>query len=290
MVCQICRVSATNSKFFIKDYEYDLEKKVEYKVCRSCTVIYRDQLNKKTIKKLYTTDYLPVSGGVFYDFLKKLNSSYEWRSIKKIKKNKSYFKHKKLKILDIACGKGFLIEKISKNLIYECIGIDINQVTKNKKNNLSYYKKSFNDFSFIKKINADFIILNNFLEHIENLKDFKKFLNILNKKNHLIIITPDSSSISKNIFGKYWSGYHSPRHVNIFNKKSITLFLKKNNLDFSIENILDPLSTISSLKNCYTDCIYKFNFKKLYKLLVCLFKSLADLINKNRMLIICKKK
>ncbi len=290
MGCQICKSKAVTSKFLIEDYEYDIKSKAEYKVCKDCTVIYRERFNKLKIENLYGKNYIPISGGLFYDFLKKLNSSYELTIIQRLRKKNFNSRIEKLRILDIACGKGFLIEKFSRYVNSDCYGIDINQENKIKRANLRYYQKPFNAFNFIKKINPNLIILNNFLEHIENLNEFKQFLNILNKNACLIIITPDSSGKINNIFEKHWSGYHSPRHVNIFNKKSMKLFLRKNNLDFYIENILDPLSILSSLKNCYTDLVYKFKFKKLGKLIFCLLRSVIYVLHKDRMIIICKKK
>ena len=76
---------------------------------------------------------MPVSGGIIYDFLKKLNASYEWNVIKKVKQIRN--KNNKKKFLDLACGKGYLIQKISRNLSFECVGIDINQIEKKKKKN-----------------------------------------------------------------------------------------------------------------------------------------------------------
>ena len=51
MVCQICSSKAVSSKFLIKDYEYNIEAKAEYKVCNVCTVTYRQKINKSEIKK-----------------------------------------------------------------------------------------------------------------------------------------------------------------------------------------------------------------------------------------------
>ena len=132
MACQICRSKSISFKISIKDYEYNPSYSVEYKTCNNCNAIYRNKLKKTNARKLYTKEYMPISGGFIYDFLKKLNASYEWRIIRRLNFDKFTNKGLKLKILDIACGKGFLIKKISKNSNLVCIGIDINQNTKKK--------------------------------------------------------------------------------------------------------------------------------------------------------------
>ena len=161
---------------------------------------------------------------------------------------------------------------------------------KKKKDNLSIYRNSFNNFSFIKKINPDFVILNNFIEHIEDLNDFDNLLKAIKKNAYIIILTPDNLSYSRKFFGLFWSGYHSPRHVNIFNKKSLQFFLEKKKIQYTIKNIFDPLSAISSFKNCVSDLVDDFSFKKLFKLTFYFFYCLIDIFFKNRILIFCKKK
>ena len=168
--------------------------------------------------------------------------------------------------------------------------MDINQNNVYRKPNLSFFQKSYKNFKFIKKLTPDVIILNNFIEHIESLDDIKKLLAVINNSTILIIMTPDSSSKSKKFFGKYWSGYHSPRHVHIFNKKSISLFLKNNNLEYTIKNIFDPLSTLSSIKNCFTDFRADFTFKNFCKMLFYTIFFPIDFFNNKRILVLCKKK
>ena len=291
MACQICSSNIISSKILINDYEYDHNIFAEYKKCKNCTLIYRNKLKKSELKKLYTRNYKPVAGGIFYDILKKINTFYEWHIIKKINKKRINTYVTQLKFVDIGCGKGFLIEKISERENFNCVGIDINQNNIKKKKNLSFYKKSYKNLSLLKKLRPDYIILNNFIEHIESIEEIKKLFNSKNASSAtFIILTPDSSCNSMKIFGKYWSGYHSPRHANIFNKKSLSLFLKNNNFEFIVKNIFDPLATLSSIRNSINDFKHSFSFKKLYKVCFIILLFPFDLFFKNRILVVCKKK
>ncbi len=290
MACQICKSKKSSSSLHIRDYEYNYKRTVEYKTCNDCSLIYRNKISKEAIKKLYEINYAPSYGGFLYDFLKKINAFYEWKKIQYISKTQFKQKEKKLKFLDIGCGKGYLLNKIATNKLYKCIGIDINQDNEKKKFNLKFYKTSYDDFKLIKKINPNFIILNNFIEHIENLHEFKKLLGIINKKSGLIIITPDGASKSKKTFGNFWSGYHSPRHVNIFNKKNFEAFLNSNNLSYKIISIIDPLASLSSFKNCIVDIKKDFTVKKFLSLFRHFIFTLLDFKVKSRLLVICFKK
>ena len=288
MACQICKNETIKDSIKVRDFEYDRNLFATYYTCGFCSTIYRNKLKKNTIEKLYTKSYLPISGSLFYDFLKKINAQYEWHIIRKIIKN-TFCEKKKIKILDLGCGKGFLLRLIAKTRKYKCHGFDINQKTEKNKN-ISFYKKSFNDFKAIKKIDPDIIILNNFIEHIEDLSDFKKLVECLNINTYIIILTPNSNTLSCYTFGSYWSGYHSPRHANIFNKKSFAVFLKCNNLTASIRVMLDPLSLLVSLKNFLSDIKTKFTFYKLFLGLKIFTLVIFNLFAKTRLIVVCNKK
>ena len=127
MACPICKKNKKNFSIKVKDYEYDLKLEALYSQCKSCKSIYRSYPNKiKSLeKKIYSKKkYLPLKGNIIYDLLKLIYANYEVKKIFEIL-DKNFFK-KKSTIMDIACGKGFLITNLSKNKNFKCFGTDIN--------------------------------------------------------------------------------------------------------------------------------------------------------------------
>ena len=70
---------------------------------------------------------------------------------------------------------------------FNCVGIDINQNNIKKKKNLSFYKKSYKNLSLLKKLRPDYIILNNFIEHIESIEEIKKLFNSKNASSAIFL-------------------------------------------------------------------------------------------------------
>jgi 2-polyprenyl-3-methyl-5-hydroxy-6-metoxy-1,4-benzoquinol methylase len=291
MGCPICKKKKNSFSLQIRDYEYNLGILSEYNQCKNCESIYRKypkKLKKELeIKSYNKNNYLPLKGNKIYNLLKKINAKYE---IKKIKKclDVNFFNKKKT-ILDIACGNGYLIREFAKNKNCKCHGIDA-YISTQKKNNVRFIKSSFENFKLIKKINPDLIIINNFIEHIEDLNKIKNFIRLMKKNSYLIIITPNANSLARKVFSKYWSGYHAPRHKIIFSAKSINDFISKNKKIVFEQNILiDPFSNIISISNIVKKISFISFIPDVFKLFYFLLFSIFVSFENNRIFLKVKK-
>lgn len=288
MACPICKHKKILYSIKVKDYEYNLKTSAQYNQCNSCETIYRNypsKIKKNSQKKYYQeNNYLPLKGGIAYDFLKSIYAIYE---IRKIAYVLSLFKVEK--VLDIACGKGYLIKKIAKNDYNLCFAIDAHIKTKNK-DNVKFIKSSFDNYRLIKKIKPDLIIINNFIEHVEDIRKINKIISLMKKKSSLIIITPDANSSGRKIFNSFWSGYHAPRHKNIFTENSLQLLVSKNKkITYSLDKIYDPFSNILSIRNCIKQISLKYLFQNIFQVIFFSFFILVDLFKKNRILMRVEK-
>ena len=290
MACPICKKNKKNFSIKVKDYEYDLKLEAIYSQCKSCKSIYRSYPTKiKSLrKKIYSKKkYLPLKGNIIYDLLKLIYSNYEVKKIFEVL-DKNFFK-KKSTIMDIACGKGFLITNLSKNKNFKCFGTDIN-ITTTKKGNVNFIKSSYDNINLINKINPDLIIINNFIEHIENLKNIGKIVHQIKKGSYLIILTSDANSLGRKKFSNYWSGYHSPRHNVIFNSKSIKkIFPKLKKIKFKQIGIYDPFTNVISVSNLIKHTLRNFALADIIKIFYFLIHLFVDINQKNKILMIVKK-
>lgn len=292
MACPICKKNDSHS-LSIKDYEYDIYHTEKYLICSFCKLIYRERnISKKQEdieeKILYSkNNYKPVKGGYIYDFLKEINACYEKKVIFKY-----VFKNKldtKATILDIACGKGYLLKQLVKNVNLECFGIDIN-VT-NKKDNVQYIQSSYRNLSTIKNINADTVVINNFIEHVEDLKYIFDIIDLLKKDSNIIIITPNSDSKARLFFKNCWSGYHAPRHKMLFNISNIKMaFNKYNYIETEIYKIYDPFTNIISVVNLYKELKNSYSILIFIKLIFSPIFVFYNMFNKDRIVMVIKKK
>jgi len=290
MACPVCKFKKTNLSIEVKDFEYDINKSATYKQCKYCFSLYRT--NPKSIENLKKKNYpkkkyLPLTGSIFYDFFKSIYAKYEMKIILSTL-NFRYF-YKKFIVLDIACGKGFLIKRFSKYSNFICFGSDLNIKTR-KIDKVTFIKSKYNNLLLIKKLKPDLIIINNFIEHIENYKGINSIIKCMKKNSSLAIITPDADSQGRSFFKSYWSGYHAPRHKVIFTSKGIKkLFYKNKRINFSQVKIYDPFTNLMSIFNLFKDLKYNFLISKFIKIFLSFLYTFYNLRTKNKILLVAKK-
>ena len=140
------------------------------------------------------------------------------------------FKLKNKTALDLGCGTGSFVKQVSKKF-KKCEGVDfeIKQINNKFKKEYKFIKKNPNIF-VNRKLDYDFIFLNNILEHSSRPLDLISSLYKNSKKNsYLIISIPnDFSTIQKKTYSiikkKYWIKY--PEHLYYFNKKKFDYLIK----------------------------------------------------------------
>ena len=289
MVCQTCKCKYIKRSFLIRDYEYNFNTVSEYSICKKCNLIYRTQnITDEEANLLYSEKiYMPVKGGLLYNYLKNINAYYEKYSILK-KILKKQYKEKTI-VLDIACGKGYLLELFAKYKKYICFGVDINFIP--DRSNIKFISSDFKNLNIIKSINADIIIINNFIEHIEDMNDLYKIIKVMKKGSNMIIITPDTDSNARLFFSTFWSGYHAPRHKMLFNKKNILkTFSHIKDINLRTYKLFDPFTNLISYYNLIKEFRVNFSIKLLLKVIITPSLLLMDLFKKNRILMIIQKK
>jgi len=121
-------------------------------------------------------------------------------------------------VLDIGCSSGDFLEKLPNQ--YRKTGIDINKLAVQNANskNIEAFEVDFNNFESNQKY--DFIRTFHVIEHVEDYHQFFKQLSRYSK-GYVAIATPNSDSLSRKIFGNYWSGFFDKTHFTIFDLKSI---------------------------------------------------------------------
>jgi SAM-dependent methyltransferase len=74
----------------------------------------------------------------------------------------------------------------------------------------------------------DVVTLWDVLEHMHDpLGTLKEIQRILKPGGFLVFRVPNGDSVERKIFGPYWSGYDSPRHLYVFTRSTINKMLLK---------------------------------------------------------------
>lgn len=127
--------------------------------------------------------------------------------------------------LDIGCGDGYDVELMSK-YGWECRGFELGE---KKLENSIYYGNSLEEADFSEKF--DFIRIWHILEHVENPDAFlRKIEGLLSEEGKVAIAIPNTKGLYRFLFGKYWYGLDAPRHLFNYNRRNLSILLKKNGL------------------------------------------------------------
>jgi 2-polyprenyl-3-methyl-5-hydroxy-6-metoxy-1,4-benzoquinol methylase len=126
------------------------------------------------------------------------------------------------KLLEIGCGNGEMLKYLNM-LGWQTEGIDVDPVavekarSKGLKINLgSLHEQEYNDNIF------DAVILSHVIEHVPNpLALLSEIHRILKPGGKISLVTPNTNSFGKGLFGNNWFPLDPPRHLLLFNNKTL---------------------------------------------------------------------
>ncbi len=224
--CPICKKNensfyiATNALMHVPNNEQYI-----FNICETCeTVFLTNSVVPDNLNQFYIDNYLPYRGakawGKYSSFVEKSQGNLDLNRVNFVKKqlNKN---EEKSTILDVGCGNPSFLNLLQKKLNVSCTGIDFSDSGWKGTNygNLTLKKVSIEDFNTT--VVFDVITLWHYLEHDYNPNQtIEKLYNCLKPGGKLIIEVPDYKSISAKVQGSHWQGWHSPRHLSLFSKKS----------------------------------------------------------------------
>ena len=235
--CPICKYK--NNKLFssVTDLEYlSSNKNYAYYVCKKCDVIYLNNPPINQLKKIYPKNY--------YSFKERKDKSYLRRLLEiiknfldrsLIKKSLNKLSFESINCLDIGGGSGWMsnmLRELDSRVVSTTI-LDLEKSSKKiaETNGHEFICSNINDIKI--KNRFHFVIMFNLIEHVmDPEKTLLKVNKSMKKGGILIIKTPNTQTISKNLFKNlYWGGLHAPRHWVLFNKENFSRLIKKSNFE-----------------------------------------------------------
>lgn len=215
MHCPVCESINLQLKF-------PLTKENKIYRCLNCTTQFLfPQLDDESLNKLYSESYYKawgLKGQEDNGPLKKMKiATFDLRLnlIQKYKPNG--------KILDVGCATGYFLEAAQKRG-FECSGVEFSEyssnIAKQKFGNSTIFHGTIEDCGFREK-DFDVIAMSDLIEHVRNpLQTLKKAKALLKEDGIIMIITPNTDSLSNKLMKRRWTHY-KPEHFFYFNKHSM---------------------------------------------------------------------
>jgi len=209
----------------IRDYEYGIAWRSELWTCACCGLVVQEpRVSAADIHKLYPGTYLAHSGGSrsrgVYGWLKNLLARREARLLAR------HVPHQGA-VVEIGCGNGkFLSVLHAIRPDIRLAGVDIEDVGIADLPGFAFYHGQLEDLA-IPPAAFDAVYCSNLIEHVPDpLRFLHKCREILTPGGVIVGITPDHLSLDRYVFGRYWAGYHYPRHTFVFNHRNLRTLLE----------------------------------------------------------------
>lgn len=128
------------------------------------------------------------------------------------------------RLFDIGCGAGAELRKY-RDLGWTVCGLDMsaNACDACKSDGLRVHQGILDDDPFTGET-FDVVVLNHVVEHFADpLNALRRAASYLSKDGLMSLITPNASATSLSVFGPTWYHLDAPRHLFLFNRKTIRL-------------------------------------------------------------------
>ena len=215
----------------------------EFDQCRNCEFVFLNpRVSPSQLENYYTKYYLPYRGAEAWGkFGKLVNTSLKKLDLRKLRcvNNVQKLRPSSL-LLDVGCGQPSFLKLCKERSNCQTLGIDFSNEGWSKQShkyqNIELQVGEVRDLP--KKLRPDVITMWHYLEHdyfpLENLSYLKS---ISKPSTKLIVEVPNFDSSSRKKFGKYWAGWHTPRHTSLFSPENLKMMLQKSG--WRLEHTLD---------------------------------------------------
>ncbi len=227
--CEVCENSNIRSLFKKAGYPYQ--------ICDNCGLIrIYPQLSDEELDNIYNNGYHKVWGedeNVFNE-LKRLTFAKLLEHFPNVKRAENR------KLLDIGAATGILMQ-IANEKGYEVFGIeaarDVAELIAKRFGEERVFNGYFNEEAIVNKWGKNYFDVICMVDLLEHLRDPNQALQIIHSllkdRGSIIIVLPDTISISRYILGRQW-GHFLPEHLYSFSKKNIKMLLEKNGFNVVI--------------------------------------------------------
>lgn len=209
----------------IRDYEYGVPWRSELWACTRCGLVVQEpRVRAADVPKLYPSRYLAHGSGSrmrgVYGRLKTILARRETRLLARHVPQNG-------RVIEIGCGNGrflMLLHEVRPDI--GLAGVDIANVGIAGLPGFTFYHGQLEEVE-VPPSSFDAVYCSNLIEHVPDpLAFLKKCREVLKPGGVIVGITPDHLSLDRYLFGRYWAGYHYPRHTFVFDHRNIRTLLE----------------------------------------------------------------
>lgn len=226
MHCLNCKAPLQSLYDDVRDFEYGVPWESRLIICPACGLVtHSPRIEVDQIELLYPSNYHAYTGGSggrgLYWKLRKALAQFTLRGLVRVLPQQGRF-------LEVGCGNGSFLRLLAEaRPDLELHGVDIVDTNISDIPNFTFHKGML-ESADLEPDTFDTVYFNNLIEHVPDPFVFlEKCSEILSPGGMVYGNTPDHLSLDRYIFGRYWAGYHYPRHTYVFDHRNFRQILEK---------------------------------------------------------------
>jgi SAM-dependent methyltransferase len=225
--------------------------------CRGCGLFYLNpRPHVRELPRIYPPNYHAFNfSSERYGFVYQVRRQLEARRLMSWCKGLP----KDARILDVGCGDGFhlvlLHEYGSRQWRLEGVDSSAAAVAQAIKNKVTVHVGSVESLD-LERNAYDLVLLIQTIEHLDNpTETLAAIRSLLRPGGAVVIVTDNSDSLDAWLFrGRYWGGFHFPRHWNLFTRSTLSALAAK--VDLKVDRMktqVSPVNWVYSIRNLLVD-------------------------------------
>jgi|SRR5579872_702737 len=220
MDCPICRSGDTRELYqAVPDLEHYTGQTASFNQCRSCGALFQDPApDAQSMRTMYPATYRARHASGLYGRLKYL------QAVMLARRLRPYLGGPDGNILELGCGAGRLLLALRSLGFSRLCGVDWTIPPELGDEAPSVAFVAHDITSYAPPGPLDVIIINNVIEHLGDPQALlERYRTYLTERGSILLLTPNARSLSHRVFGRYWSGLHSPWHVHVLTRESLAI-------------------------------------------------------------------
>ncbi len=241
--CPVCSSSSITSYIETTAQMHSDREIFNFDQCADCNLVFLNpRVPLDRLKDYYTSYYLPYRGakawGKYQQLVENSQIKLDQKRVNRVREAHSVSMD--TLVLDVGCGLPSFLQACHSELHCKTMGIDFSD--EGWKDEPQRYAEIDLQVAEIKDLSEDLrpdvITMWHYLEHdYTPLKNLSHLKSISKPSTTLIIEIPNFESESRKQYGKYWAGWHTPRHTSLFSPSNVELLLNKSG--WKVTKLLD---------------------------------------------------
>jgi SAM-dependent methyltransferase len=256
--CCVCETDAATPVSVGEDFEYRTSQDTFVMMrCEECGLVYLNPRPAASeFARIYPSnyhafDFSPERYGFVYKVRRKLEARRALRWCEGLGEG--------ARIIDVGCGDGFHLKLLKdfglSGWRLEGVDSDPRAVTAAQRAGMTVHLGSVESLG-LPQSSYDLALMIQTIEHVADPHGVLQSVgDLLRPGGRLVIVTDNTDSLDFTLFkGRYWGGYHFPRHWNLFNPRALATLAAKAGFEVeSLSTAVSPVNWVYSVRNALVD-------------------------------------